>query len=531
MDAVLNADGDQALEAACRMALSGKWSQPPQRPALAALPSAGFAENMYASMPYPPIEYRLPAAARIWGAFPAQLAIRGSSAGHYKSPVPGGGGSWAISGTAPRLVAGARQADYTVTMASHATRRQAAPCVWLYDLDELLRTSAGLEGLRNAVGAVNPRLPGWHNHLIQLVKKALARLLAWYTRPLRDFNASVSRSLEQIVCALDHLSMNVLALDRLRVAQSENRSAGQAESIREQLELLHQRITALQQQKIPNPEDAAGAVVASWRERAHENSGICEETDFATDRTAYIMGLFGTGRLYLNELIRQNIGERARYFRDTIRLHPGPTPMIYSGHATIRHVSREQASPAVTSCILEAVRSRFADSIFIYRHPLDSLLTNWIWWRTYIRENIRIPGISAVYKNSDDLCADLDSKFFEFKAFAQGDPDFFATCPGPRFLSFPEFVEETELHVQAASLALRLEDFMVDPSREFCRIADVMSVDLDLNRLSLSLPKTRAYGYLAVKERVPRFERFIHGLDAATRRRIEKLGFDDGGLS
>jgi hypothetical protein len=65
------------------------------------------------------------------------------------------------------------------------------------------------------------------------------------------------------------------------------------------------------------------------------------------DRTAYVIGLFGTGRVYVNELIIQNIGKRVKYFRDDIRLHPGPTSMIYGGHATIRHVSRDQALPAV----------------------------------------------------------------------------------------------------------------------------------------------------------------------------------------
>ena len=70
----------------------------------------------------------------------------------------------------------------------------------LYDFDELRRAAAALEGLKNAVGTVNPRPPGWHNDLIQLVKKSLARVLTWYTRPLQEFNASVSRSLEEIVC-------------------------------------------------------------------------------------------------------------------------------------------------------------------------------------------------------------------------------------------------------------------------------------------------------------------------------------------
>jgi hypothetical protein len=244
------------------------------------------------------------------------------------------------------------------------------------------------------------------------------------------------------------------------------------------------------------------------------------------DRTTYIIGIFGSGRRYINVLMEQNIGERAKYFRDEIRLHPGPTSMIYSGHATMKHVSRAQALPAVTSRILESVRSGFADLIFVYRHPIDSLLTNWIWWRTYISDNKTVPGISHVYKNRDDLYADLERNFFEFKNFAEGDPDFFASLPGPRFLSFPEFVEETELFHHSATLALRLEDFMVDPFKEFCKIVEVMSLDLDLSRLRLALPAARPYGYLAVKEKVPRFRDFIRGLNEETKRRMENIGYN-----
>ncbi|MFZ3330071.1 MAG: hypothetical protein WA197_05540 [Candidatus Acidiferrales bacterium] len=244
------------------------------------------------------------------------------------------------------------------------------------------------------------------------------------------------------------------------------------------------------------------------------------------DRTAYIIGLFGTGRRYVNVLMEQNIGQRAKYVRDEIRLHPGPTSMIYSGHATMKHVSRAQALPAVTSRILESVRSGIADLIFVYRHPLDSLLTNWIWWRTYISDNRTVPGISHVYKNRDDLSTDLEQDFFEFKNFAEGDPDFFAALPGPRFLSFPEFVEETDLFLQSATLSLRLEDFMIDPLKEFSKIVEVMSVDLDLSRLRLALPAAKPYGYLAVKEKVSRFKEFINGLNAETKSRIEKIGYD-----
>ncbi|MGA2739975.1 MAG: hypothetical protein ABSG65_21375 [Bryobacteraceae bacterium] len=372
-------------------------------------------------------------------------------------------------------------------MDANGAKRPAAPWFWPYDVDELLRAAATLEGLRKAVGTVNPRPPGWRNDLIQLVKKLIARSLAWYTRPLLAFNASVSRSLEEMAAALDHLAMNMVALERV----SSHR-------------------VALEERLAQNSEAHVEIV-----DRVPGN-----------ERTAYIIGLFGSGRHYINELMLQNIGRRAKYFRDTIRLHPGPTPMIYSGHATLKYVSRGQAQPQTMRRILEAAGSGFADVIFVYRHPLDSLLTNWIWWRSCIRENVNIPGISQMYKSTDDLCADLEDSFSEFQAFAQGDPGFFAGAPGPRFLSFPEFVEETEFHLQCATLTLRLEDCMIDPRKEFSKIVEVMSVPLDLSGLYVSAPKAKPYGYWAVKSQVPRFKSFIEGLDAGTKRRIEKIGYD-----
>ncbi len=328
-----------------------------------------------------------------------------------------------------------------------------------------------------------------------------------------------------MVRAVGSLSTVMVALDG-RLAQAEKRSATLAESIQEQLGLLHEQVKALVSlQKTANLEAPAGRMETDWDKRAREISRFYIDTGLGNDRTAYVIGLFGTGRSYVNELMLQNIGERAMYFRDGIRLHRGPTSMIYSGHATMKHVSDLQWGPAMTSRILEAVRSGFADLIFVYRHPLDSLLTNWIWWRTYNRDNSMISGISQVYKNTDDLCADLEQNFPEFKAFAEGDPDFFAAEPGARFLSFPEFVEETELHLQSATLTLRLEDFMIDPFKEFSKIVEVMSVDLDLSRLRVAPPRTKPYRYLAVKEKVPRFRNFINGLNAETKRRIEKIGY------
>lgn len=246
---------------------------------------------------------------------------------------------------------------------------------------------------------------------------------------------------------------------------------------------------------------------------------------FGSDRTAYVIGLFGSGRLYVNGLLLKNIGKRRKYFRDLIRCHEGPTSMIYSGHATIKHVSRAQAPPEVTSQVLDGVKSGFADLIFVTRHPFDSLLTNWIWWRRYLQEDWWVSGISEVFKNNDEFSTELDRNFCEFEDFASGDPHFFRAAPAPHFLSFAQFVEETELFLEVATLTLRLEDFMTDPVKEFSKIVQVMSVDLDGPLPLLPLPNTKPNRYLGVQADVPQFRKFIDRVDDQTKKRMEKIGY------
>jgi hypothetical protein len=344
--------------------------------------------------------------------------------------------------------------------------------LWSLDFEELGLAMAELEWRRSVAGKVNPRPAGWRNYFIQLLKKLLARLFSWYARPFIEFNAAVSRSLQETECALHDIAAYTHSLD--------------------------------------------------WRLLQMEKRGVRPVENY---RTAYVIGLFGSGRQYLSGLILQNIGERAKYFRDDIRVHPGPTPMIYSGHATIRHPSRAQHLPEVTGRLLASVKAGFADLIFAYRHPLDSLLTNWVWWRTYIREHRKISGISEVFEGADALSAHLEQNFANFKAFAEGDAAFFAGLPGARFLSFAEFVEETALYLEAATLALRFEDFAIDPARQFSKVVELISVPPDFSGSCLKPPRSKPYGYLAVKERVPKFRNFILELDAETKSRLKKIGY------
>jgi hypothetical protein len=244
-----------------------------------------------------------------------------------------------------------------------------------------------------------------------------------------------------------------------------------------------------------------------------------------TDKTAYVIGLYGTGRWYIHDLMRQHLGFRAEFIRQRIRFHPRPTSMIYTGHATIKYPSRGQRLPVVTERILQAVDAGFADLVFVYRHPLDSLLTNWLWWRTYLSEKRIISSIREIYKTTDELCDGLEADFQGFKAFAEGDPNFFAAAPGPPFLSFSQFVEETCLFIQYSTLTLRLEDFADDPRREFLKISKLLSMPVDENSLNVANPKAKPYGYRAIQDNVPKFREFIYGLDSLTKQRIEDIGY------
>ena len=93
------------------------------------------------------------------------------------------------------------------------------------------------------------------------------------------------------------------------------------------------------------------------------------------DRTTYVIGLFGSGRWYINELMVQHIGERAKYFMDGIRFHPGPTSMIYSGHTTMKHVSagitrpcREPITELLTLIATKYSGSRASNSKAVVLH-------------------------------------------------------------------------------------------------------------------------------------------------------------------
>jgi hypothetical protein len=87
-----------------------------------------------------------------------------------------------------------------------------------FDKAELNRNLHDCNTLHNAVGVVNPRNPGPHNGLIQFAKKVMRRSLSWYTRPLHQFQAAATRTLNELSRAVEAVENDVETLNRLELS-------------------------------------------------------------------------------------------------------------------------------------------------------------------------------------------------------------------------------------------------------------------------------------------------------------------------
>jgi hypothetical protein len=241
--------------------------------------------------------------------------------------------------------------------------------------------------------------------------------------------------------------------------------------------------------------------------------------------TVYIVGLFGTGRTYINAIIETHFYERASDFRDGLEHESTPTSMIYSGHMTLKYSSSEQQPPDFGNRIVESVRSGAGRLILIYRHPLDSLLANWVWWRSFLLGRDLGASISSSFQSLEQLAEFIDREWSSLEAFALGDASFYGSS-GYRFLSFSEFVEESVLLFDQASLRLRFEELKVNPYKAFVRLVDVISPEMRVSpSLHIQRPNAKPGAYLFVMKTVPRFEAFVNRLSPETKLRMAKLGY------
>lgn len=96
---------------------------------------------------------------------------------------------------------------------------------------------AAVQAAHAQVGRINPRPPGLHNQLIQLVKKAVRRLLTWYTRPLVQYQALDIQFLNQATQIMERQQAQLLwlkeELERLRAERRQGEEAVRVDELHE----------------------------------------------------------------------------------------------------------------------------------------------------------------------------------------------------------------------------------------------------------------------------------------------------------
>lgn len=133
-----------------------------------------------------------------------------------------------------------------------------------YDLTLLLQEVQQCSLLCGAVGTINPRPPGAINAAIQLFKKITRRLLTWYTRPLHQFQGSVTRALQESTNALQAMTAKLQALEqrqsRLEFILLDYSEFARAEGVEN---LLEENIQRLKNQAMASVESYTGPKAAA----------------------------------------------------------------------------------------------------------------------------------------------------------------------------------------------------------------------------------------------------------------------------
>ncbi|MCW5701031.1 MAG: hypothetical protein KIT82_00385 [Bradyrhizobium sp.] len=246
-------------------------------------------------------------------------------------------------------------------------------------------------------------------------------------------------------------------------------------------------------------------------------------------RPTYILGLYGTGRWYLNELVMYCSGQRGYYFLDDLRHRKGGPPIIWSGHTTVIHDQVAGHEPAALGrSVLKLAEEGAADIIFIHRHPLDSLLTNWTWWREFLAKKKMISGIVGKYSTQEEFFKDVANNFDELALFADGSKDFMRLYSEEHthFFSLRQFVVETAAFVNHESVhSFRFEDFISEPNEQFSRIMRIIDPLAISGKIDVPKPRAEKNRYIEVCKHVPAFKNLVESLPRDVKLQINELGY------
>jgi predicted SAM-dependent methyltransferase len=160
-----------------------------------------------------------------------------------------------------------------------------------FDMSELRENLHDCNTLYNAVGTLNPRNPGLHNKLIQFAKRLIQRSLSWYTRPLHQFQAAVTRCLNELTKAAENSEQVVTAWRQnipafLNAVSTVSAFGHELRNLRRDLEQTHQeaeqRLHSLREQMRRELEQELQSAQQQTRQEAEQgHQEIRKELDEA----------------------------------------------------------------------------------------------------------------------------------------------------------------------------------------------------------------------------------------------------------
>jgi len=226
-------------------------------------------------------------------------------------------------------------------------------------------------------------------------------------------------------------------------------------------------------------------------------------------KSTIINGAYGTGRHYFNYLVKSQ-QRLLPYFRDCQQYcYPSKFSSINSTHAFFTLNTPYSWSDLSDFLIPDSLARSQSMLISVVRHPIDCLISNWIWFFNLVKDHSPYTSIADSTFSNDSILADfISTHFSSLQSFVNGDLlervfDFldFGSCidhrlRGPCFLSFPTFLEEMKAGVNAAHLSFKFESFSdaLDPSL----IKFYSSLGLDHDEILLDgiePPKAEPYRY------------------------------------
>jgi|GEM_PF-511783 len=177
------------------------------------------------------------------------------------------------------------------------------------NIEHLRELLGEVQALHGQVGVLNPRHPGIFNDLIQQFKKALLRILRWYSRPIVRYEAVNIQYLGEVIQILERQEAQLkslggrlgLAADdfadlRLRTLgklneigiKMEPRATDQPESMQTQLDILEKTAqTVANLRETASVKSPAARMEADWDKRAREDARYYIDTGHSETEEAF----------------------------------------------------------------------------------------------------------------------------------------------------------------------------------------------------------------------------------------------------